>query len=62
MKNIVVPRNTRGSIMDEPFYFAPGGMNENLPPEEKARRETLLKKLDEIYPEKSKDKTESNSR
>ncbi|MBP5182535.1 MAG: hypothetical protein J6331_05860 [Lentisphaeria bacterium] len=48
--------------MDEPFYFAPGGMNENLPPEEKARRETLLKKLDEIYPEKSKDKTESNSR
>ncbi|MBQ9337190.1 MAG: hypothetical protein IJS14_07845 [Lentisphaeria bacterium] len=61
MKIVDVPRNTRGSIMDEPFYFAPGGMPENLPPEEKARREALLKKLDEIYPEKSKDNSKPDS-
>ena len=58
MKNIVVPRNTRGSIMDEPFYFAPGGPPKNLPPEELARRNALVKKLyDECkdwHPERKK--------
>ena len=47
MKNVVVPKNTRGSMMDEPFYFAPGGMPKNLSPEEKARREALSKRLHE---------------
>ena len=47
MKDVVVPKNTRGSIMDEPFYFAPGGMPKDLPPEEKARRDALVRRLEE---------------
>ena len=57
MKNIVVPRNTRGSNMDEPPWFPPDAKRPAiLSPEENARRDALLKELDEIFPEKSKDK------
>ena len=63
MKNIVVPRNTRGSNMDEPLWCDPNAKrNPNNTPEENARIDALLKELDEIYPEKSKDKTGSDSR
>ena len=48
MKDVIVPKNTRGSIMDEPFYFAPGGRDPNNTPEENARIDALLKKLDDI--------------
>ena len=48
MKNIVVPRNTRGSNMDEPPWFPPDVKRPaNLSPEENARRDALLKKLEE---------------
>ena len=48
MKNVVVPRNTRGSNMDEPLWFPPDAKRpDNLSPEENARRDALLKKLEE---------------
>ena len=44
-------KNTRGSNMDEPLWFDPKGKRPgNLSPEENARRDALLKKLDEIMP------------
>ena len=49
MNNIVIPKNTRGSNMDEPLWFDPDGKRpDNLSPEENARRDALLKKLDYI--------------
>ena len=49
MKDVVVPRNTRGSNMDEPLWFPPDAKRpDNLSPEENARRDALLKKLDDI--------------
>ena len=61
MKNIVIPRNTRGSNMDEPPWIDPNGKRpDNLSPEENARRDALLKELDEIFPEKTaKDKADA---
>ena len=49
MKDVVVPRNTRGSNMDEPPWFPPDAKRpDNLSPDENARRDALLKKLDDI--------------
>ncbi|MBO4648914.1 MAG: hypothetical protein J5806_12250 [Lentisphaeria bacterium] len=57
MKNVIIPRNTRGSIMEEPFYFAPGGPPKDLPQEELKRRKALVIKLHEEckdwHPEKN---------
>lgn len=48
MKNVIVPRNTRGSNMDEPPWIDPNGKRPaNLSPEENARRDALLKRLHE---------------
>ena len=49
--------------MDEPLWCDPTAKrNPNNTPEENARIDALLKELDEIYPEKSKDKTGPDSR
>ena len=48
MKDVVVPRNTRGSIMEEPLWCNPNAKrNPNNTPEENARIDALLKRLDE---------------
>ena len=48
MKNIVIPRNTRGSNMDEPLWCDPNAKrNPNNTPEENARIDAILKRLDE---------------
>ena len=43
-------KNTRGSNMDEPPWMpsGPAKIPDGLPPEEKARREALTKKLEEV--------------
>ena len=47
-------KNTRGSNMDEPLWYDPNAQREpNLSPEENARRDALLKKLDELIPDAS---------
>ena len=49
-------KNTRGSNMDEPLWFDPNGKRpDNLPPEENARRDALLKKLEETCKEWKKE-------
>ena len=49
MKDVVVPKNTRGSNMDEPLWFDPDEQRDpNNTPEENARIDALLKKLDDI--------------
>ena len=45
-------KNTRGSNMDEPPWYDPNAQREpNLSPEENARRDALLKELDELIPD-----------
>ena len=49
MKDVIVPRNTRGSNMDEPLWFPPNAQRDpDNTPEENARIDALLKKLDDI--------------
>ena len=49
MKDVVVPKNTHGSNMDEPLWFDPDERRDpNNTPEENARIDALLKKLDDI--------------
>ena len=50
MNDIVIPKNTRGSNMEEPLWFDPDGKRpDNLSPEENARRDALVKKVDAIF-------------
>ena len=50
-------KNTRGSNMDDPPWMPSGPVKipDGLPPEEKARREALLKELEETRKEWEKE-------